>query len=553
MGNNFLILHTININLEHFSTKNAFIAMNKAAIIVAVSMLLSRVLGIFREMLLAHAAGVSLEKNALDLAFMIPDILNHVVSTGFLSIIFIPIFTGYKVAGDEEKSWKFFSNVLNTFGMALLILVVPAFIFMPELLELLTVDGATPELIARATYYGRIILPGQIFIFVGSILVAVQHTRKQFLIPSLTGLIYNVAIVGGGLAGILLGQANGVNYGLEGFAWGVPVGSFIGFFALQIFGAKRGGVKYELILQPTHPDIVRYFKMMIPMSLGVGSMFGLEFIIRSFGSSFGTSGISSLNYAYRVMYTLVAVFGFSVSVTSYPDMARLVKEGQISQLNEKIWKSLSRMFCILIPAVVAVWALSFPAVRILFERGAFHRETTEAITEILRWYLPVSLGLCLQAVLVRSFYAAERMWLPTLLNTGIFAATIPAYILLGEPLGIKSVPIIGATGAILQVVSMIYMWAKKNGTDGMKSALMNMGRALIAFGIMIVAALGLDHLTYDFVRNTNLVVLIIYSCVAGVILLGVTLVIQKFLGSKDAGDILNELLGKVLRKLHLKK
>ena len=149
--------------------------MNKAAIIVAVSMLLSRVLGIFREMLLAHAAGVSLEKNALDLAFMIPDILNHVVSTGFLSIIFIPIFTGYKVAGDEKGGWKFFSNVLNTFGLVLLILVVPAFIWMKELLQLLTVEGATPELIERATYYGRIILPGQIFIFVGSILVAVQR------------------------------------------------------------------------------------------------------------------------------------------------------------------------------------------------------------------------------------------------------------------------------------------------------------------------------------------------------------------------------------------
>lgn len=529
--------------------------MNKAAIIVAVSMLLSRVLGIFREMLLAHAAGVSLEKNALDLAFMIPDILNHVVSTGFLSIIFIPIFTGYKVAGDEEKSWKFFSNVLNTFGGILLVLVVPAFIFMPELLGLLT-SGASAELIERATYYGRIILPGQIFIFVGSILVAVQHTRKQFLVPSLTGLIYNIAIVGGGLIGILMGKCNGINYGLEGFAWGVPVGAFIGFFALQIFGAKRGGVKYELILQPTHPDIVRYFKMMIPMSLGVGSMFGLEFIIRSFGANFGNGGISSLNYAYRVMYTLVAVFGFSVSVTSYPDMARLVKEGQIKQLNEKIWKSLSRMFCILIPAVVAVWALSFPAVRILFERGAFHRETTEAITEILRWYLPVSLGLCLQAVLVRSFYAAERMWLPTLLNTGIFAATIPAYIILGAPemgLGIKSVPIVGATGAILQVVSMIFMWAKKNGTDGMKAALLNMGRALVAFGIMIFAALGLDRISGEFVRNANLALLVIYSCVAGCALLFITLFIQKLLGSRDAGDILNELLGKVLKKLHLKK
>ena len=528
--------------------------MNKAAIIVAVSMLLSRVLGIFREMLLAHAAGVSLEKNALDLAFMIPDILNHVVSTGFLSIIFIPIFTGYKVAGDEKAGWKFFSNVLNTFGLALLILVIPAFIWMKELIALLTVDGVTPELLERATYYGRIILPGQIFIFVGSILVAVQHTRKQFLIPSLTGLIYNVAIVGGGAAGLWLGKYTGNDYGLAGFAWGVPVGAFIGFFALQIFGAKRGGVHYELVCEPKHPDIIRYFKMMLPMSLGVGSMFGLEFIIRSFGANFGTSGISSLNYAYRVMYTLVAVFGFSVSVTSYPDMARLVKEGDFPQLNRKIWKSLSRMFCILIPAVVAVWALSFPAVRILFERGAFHRETTEAISEILRWYLPVSLGLCLQAVLVRSFYACERMWVPTLLNTGIFAATIPAYILLGEPevgLGIKSVPIIGATGAILQVISMIFMWAKKNGTDGMKDALLNIFRALVAFGIMIAAAIGLDHVSGDFVRNAGFVTLVVYACAAGIALFTLTLIIQRYLGSKDAKDILNELLGKVLRKLHL--
>lgn len=527
--------------------------MNKAAIIVAVSLLLSRVLGIFREMLLAHAAGVSLEKNALDLAFMIPDILNHVVSTGFLSIIFIPIFTGYKVANDEKGGWKFFSNVLNTFGLVLLILVVPAFIWMKELIALLTVDGVTPELLERATYYGRIILPGQIFIFVGSILVAVQHTRKQFLIPSLTGLIYNIAIVVGGIAGIEIGKHTGTNLGLEGFAWGVPVGSFIGFFALQILGAKRGGVHYEVICQPTHPDIVRYFKMMLPMSLGVGSMFGLEFIIRSFGANFGTSGISSLNYAYRVMYTLVAVFGFSVSVTSYPDMARLVKEGQIEQLNRKIWKSLSRMFCILIPAVVAVWALSFPAVRILFERGAFQRETTEAIAEILRWYLPVSLGLCLQAVLVRSFYASERMWLPTLLNTGIFAATIPAYIWLAEPLGIKSVPIIGATGAILQVVSMIYMWAKKNGTDGMKEALLNMGRALVALGIMIAAAIGLDRISGEFVRNTNFVILVVYACAAGIALFTLTLIVQRYLGSKDAKDILNELIGKVMRKLHLKR
>ena len=129
-------------------------------------------------------------------------------------------------------------------------------------------------------------------------------------------------------------------------------------------------------------------------------------------------------------------------------------------------------------------------------------------------------------------------------------------ILLGAPevgLGIKSVPIIGATGAILQVLSMIFMWAKKNGTDGMKDALLNMFRALVAFGIMIVAAIGLDHVSDEFVRNTGIVVLVIYACAAGLALFTLTLIIQRFLGSKDAKDILNELLGKVLRKLHLAK
>lgn len=519
--------------------------MSKAALIIAVSMLASRVLGIFREMLLARAAGVSFEKNALDLAFMIPDILNHVVSTGFLSIIFIPIFTGYLVSSEEDKSWRFFSNVLNTVGVFLLLLIIPSFIWMRELLELFTAANLDEKLLDRATYFGRLILPGQLFIFAGSILVAVQHTRKQFLIPSLTGVIYNAAII---IGGILLSSR-----GLEGFALGVPVGAFIGFFALQILGAHRGGVHYKPIISPLAPDFLRYLKMMLPMSLGVGSMFALEFVIRSFGGAFGSAGISALNYAYRVMYTLVAVFGFSVGVASYPDMARLVKEGKLVELNQKIWKSLSRMFCVLTAAVIAVWALSFPAVRILFERGAFSRETSELVSNILRWYLPVSFGLCLQAVLVRSFYAAERMWTPTILNTGIFALSIPAYVLTAPVLGIYSVPVVGAICAILQVISMIFLWAQSNGSEGMKLALKNMVLSIVSFGIMILLAFGLDYLSASFVRSTNLIVLVLYSALFGMVLFSLTLFLQSLLGSGDAKDILKELLGKFLRKLHLKR
>ncbi|HHX14696.1 MAG TPA: murein biosynthesis integral membrane protein MurJ [Fibrobacter sp.] len=519
--------------------------MNKAALIIAVSMLASRVLGILREMLLARAAGVSAEKNALDLAFMIPDILNHIVSTGFLSIIFIPIFTGYLVQKKEAAAWHFFSNILNSLGLFLLVLIIPSFIWMRELIELFTAASLSPELLDRAAYFGRIILPAQLFIFAGTFLVAVQHTRKQFLIPALTGVIYNATIIIGGLS--LSGM------GLEGFAWGVPIGAFIGFFVLQIFGAYRGGVQYLFYFKPFHRDILRYLKMMLPMSLGVGSMFALEFIIRSFGGHFGSSGISSLNYAYRIMYTLVAVFGFSVGVASYPDMSRLVKEQKFQELNEKIWKSLSRMFCILVPAVITVWALAFPIVRLLLERGAFTRETTEIVSSILRWYLPASLGLCLQAVLVRSFYATERMWLPTLLNTGVFAATIPAYLLTANALGIYSVPLVGALGALTQVLAMLFFWGKDNGKNGMKLALQNMSRALLSLLIMVGLIFVLDSYLDHYWRTIPLSLLIALCSILAAFLFTGSLLIQKGFGSNDATELIRELSNSILRKLRIKK
>lgn len=515
--------------------------MNTAAIIIATSLLASRVLGVLREMLLARAAGVAAEKNALDLAFLIPDILNHVVSTGFLSIVFIPIFTGYMVRRDEDGAWRFFSNVLNVMGSALLLLTIPAFIWMRELILLFTIADPSPELLERATYFSRIILPGQLFFLAGSFLVAVQHTRKQFLIPSLTGVVYNASIVIGGW--LLRG------HGVEGFAWGVPVGAFIGFFVLQIIGARRGNVQYKLLLAPSHPDLRRALSLMLPMMLGVGSMFALEFVIRSFGAAFGGQGISSLNYAYRLMYTLVAVFGFSVGVASYPDMARLAKEGRTDELSVRIWHSISRMLTVLVPAVIVLFILAFPAVRILFERGAFHREATELVANLLLWYLPVSVGLCSQAVLVRAFYAQERMWVPTLWNTGIFVLTLPVYQLLAPWLGIRSVPLVGAVGAIAQVAILLLFWRKTNGSTGMGKALRDMGIAMIVLVGGLLCAWQFSTFVAAWSRSTGLWSLMVYSILVAVILLPLVLGVQALAGSQAAKELMREFAGKLLKRI----
>jgi putative peptidoglycan lipid II flippase len=424
------------------------------AVIIAISVLLSRVLGIAREILLAHIAGIDQHKNALDLAFLVPDLLNHIISTGFLSITFIPMFTGYLVANKQTEAWHFFSRILTTLGLLLLVLIVPAWVFIEPILLFITAESPSPEVLSLAVEYGRIILPAQIFFFAGTFLVAVQHIQRQFFIPAFTGLIYNVSIIAGGWLG--------KDYGLIGFAWGVPVGAFIGFFALQLYGASRSGIYFKPRFSVTNPAFLKFVSLTIPLVLGVGAMFGLEFITRAYGGSFGDSGISALNYAYRMMYTLVAVFGFSVGVAGYPGLAKLAQQGNIEQLNQTVYTTINRMILVLVPVVTASWMASDAIIRLLFERGAFTSEATTMVAGLFRWYLPASVALCAQVILVRSFYAKQQMWLPTIINTGIFAASLPVYGLLQHPLGIHSVPLIGCVVAYLQVACLVLVWQLQN-------------------------------------------------------------------------------------------
>jgi putative peptidoglycan lipid II flippase len=507
----------------------------KASLIIASSLLASRILGVLREMLLAKIAGVNEQKNALDLAFMIPDILNHLIGTGFLSIIFISLFTTHLLKQDEDEGWRSFSNIFNVLGSLFLILAIPAFIFMRELILLLTVAPPSEEILLMATNFGRIILPAQLFFFAGSFLIAAQQAKKQFFIPSLTGIVYNASIVFFGW----IFKENGV----AGFAWGVPIGSFIGFFVLQIIGSYRSKIKYFFIFKPVNSELIKTLKLLLPMVLGAGSMFALEFAIRSFGSMFGSSGISSLNYSYRLMYTLVAVFGFSIGTAKYPDMVRMFKENKISELNEKAWNDLAKIFAILVPAICALTAVSLPAVRILFERGAFTQQSSILVNSLLLCYLPVSICLCFQALLARAFYSMERMWLPTIVNTSAFAASLFLYTPVAKIAGIYSVPIVSFTCSFVQLLLLLIFWKVKGAKPFVKDFI-----ASIAV-LSVLAPLGLyvENYAYNWLLNANLAYLIIYSALFSFLFFAAAIALQILLGSKSSSYIIFLLKKKMVK------
>ncbi len=150
-----------------------------ASLIMMGSVFASRVMGLVREMVIAYAGGVGAQVDAYQVAFVIPEILNHVVASGFLSVTFIPLFTGYLVRDAQEEAWRLLWTLLGLFGGLLGVLIVAAEIWCPLLVGLVA-PGLTDEtVLAAAVRMTRIILPAQFFFFAGGLFTAVQFAREQ--------------------------------------------------------------------------------------------------------------------------------------------------------------------------------------------------------------------------------------------------------------------------------------------------------------------------------------------------------------------------------------
>jgi putative peptidoglycan lipid II flippase len=224
-----------------FQTASIFKKIGVASFIMMASVFASRIIGLVREMAIAWTGGTGPEVDAYQIAFALPEILNHVVASGFLSITFIPVFARYLSQGRENKGFEVFSLVFNGFGLILISGISAGIIWAPFFVHMLApgiTDPATFDLAVRMT---RIILPAQFFFFAGGLFMAVQFTKEKFLIPALAPLIYNLGIICGG---VFLYP----HLGMEGFAWGVLGGAFAGNFLLQWAGAVKQGLKFRFAI-----------------------------------------------------------------------------------------------------------------------------------------------------------------------------------------------------------------------------------------------------------------------------------------------------------------
>jgi putative peptidoglycan lipid II flippase len=452
-------------------SKSLFKKVGIATLITTASIFLSRVTGLLREMVLAYVGGATGDVDAYQIAFVIPEILNHIGAAGFLSVTFIPIFTEYLVKKDEAEGWRIFSLVYNVFGAITLLFIVVSFIFAKDFIGLIAPGMHDPVIIAKAVRMTRIIIPAQFFFFTGSLFMAVQYTKEKFTIPAAAPIIYNVSIIAGGI--ILYPWL-----GIESFSWGVFTGAFIGQFLIQYWGAKQSGMQYHPVFDFCNPQLLRYIKLTLPLILGLTMTFSTEIFFRIFGSYLPQGSIASLNYALRITLMLVALFGQAVGTASYPFLARLAKERQFEQMNNLLNGTL-RYLAFVIPISALLIVIRHEVVMILFQRGRFDVTATAWTAQVLALFLAGAVFIAAQNVVVRGYFAMEDTLFPAIFSTIAVAASIPVYFYGMQVFGINGIAFAVSASVTLQIITLYVIWNRRTGNLGSRDVYLFIGKMIL--------------------------------------------------------------------------
>ena len=387
--------------------------------IVMASVLLSRVLGFFRDWTVAHQMGSNAGTDAYYAAFTLPDFLNYLIAGGSLSVTFIPVFAKYVAEKSEDEGWHVFSTVVTVMGFVLVALVILGEIFAHKLVIAIA-PGFSPAERERVVSLTRLMLPAQICFYEGSILSAVQYAKGQFVIPSLAPIVYNVGII---MGGVFLSS----RIGMTGFAVGVLGGAIAGNFLLQIYGAYRAGAKFTPNFNVRHPGFWLFLKLSVPIMLAVSLSFTDDWIIRWFGSYLQPASITWLNYGKTLMRVPLGIVGQGVGVASFPILAQLYSEKKFDELNGILNSTFKGIIFLLVPISAFTIAQSLPLIHLVFSHTRMNGPDLQATAVALSFF---SIGMFCwggQYILARGFYATRDTITPAVVGTVMTALNLPLY------------------------------------------------------------------------------------------------------------------------------
>jgi putative peptidoglycan lipid II flippase len=442
-----------------------------ATVVLMASTFLSRIMGLVRVKYILWLFGAGTTADALNGAFVLPDMISYFLVGGAGSIAFVTILTGYRDTGREAEGQRSLSVILSTMYIVLGAAIVLAEIVAPWYIHW-WFNGYGPEKAALTVRLTRILLPAQLFFFAGGVFGAVLLVRKQFNVQAVSPLIYNMGTIVGG---VLLVHKLGVS----SLAIGTTAGAFLGPFLLNWIYARRAGTHYRWILDWKDEGLRAWVKLSLPLMAGVSLVTADSWIIAHFASKIG-GAVSQFTYAKQLFTAPMAVLAQAAGAASMPFFANLWAQKKQYEFATQVADSVSRVACLGLLSASGMVSLGLPLVDLIFVGGRF---SAGEARQCAAYFAVFSLSMFLwsaQAIYSRAFYAAANTITPMVAGTVVTVVSLPVYAVLFHWKGAMGLAIASDIGIAIQTVTIAVMLHDKHMVSLASLDYAELGRCALA-------------------------------------------------------------------------
>ncbi len=444
-----------------------------AALMVASSSLVSRLLGVIRDHILAGKFGAGNELDVYYAAFRVPDMVFNLVVLGALSAGFIPVFTQLiNDQKEQQKAWDLVNNVLNVLGVLMLVVVGVLFVCAEPLIKLIT-PGFDAQKLAETVWLTRIMFLSPILLGISSVVGGVLQSYKRFLIYSLSPIFYNLGIIVGAIWLV-------PSWGLAGLAWGVSLGS-AAHLLVQVPSIWNLGWRYQCLIDWRNKQLRVIFRMMTARTLSLVINQVNLLVEMIFASMLAGGSLAIFNLANNLQSFPVGIFGLSFAIAAFPAIAASAFDTE--KLLYYFSKTIRQVFYFIVPSTAVLILLSEQMVRLILGGGKFDAWDASLTVDTVSCF---ALSLFAQAtipLLVRFYYARHDSRTPLRLGLIASVVNIALNAWLVKWLGVAGLALAFSISSIVQFALLIIFLRIEIGHLDSLKLLRSLARMLAAVAV----------------------------------------------------------------------
>ncbi len=448
-------------------------------LVLVAAVVLSKVLGMVRDVLLANSYGISAMTDAFNAASSLPLLIYDVTLGTAIASAFVPVFNEKLTHSTKEEAERFGSNFLNIVVLLSALLVGVGMLFPQGALKIVAA-GMEGEALAYAIPLVRIILPvmciaAGVFIFVG-----ILQSYEEFTGPALISLASNLVMI---IYFLFFDRTFGI--------FGLGVAFTLGWLVQLLFLVpylKKKKFRYSWTIDLKSRDIRRVLVLTLPLFVAALAQPINQLISTNISSTLEEGALATVNYAYRAYFIVAGIFSYALTNLFFPEMSRCFARKDTDGAKTICRGMLSTISAIVLPIMAFLGGNARPVIRLLFERGSFIAEDTLRVGTLLSIYTLAMIFYSYQEIFNKYFYSMQKVKVPVITAFAGIAVNLAVSLFAAKEWGVYGLAL-GTVAAAVVMAVILWIFAARS-TPGLlnRSLFLNIGKDLVgAMGLFVAA------------------------------------------------------------------